>query len=57
MFHHSLTLHSSHANTSPDRRRGLALHYLRAETRYLGEASEHPCGFMRLRGHEFPGRV
>src|SRR5262249_23509350 len=32
MFHHSLTLHGSHANLTPLRRRGLAIHYLRADT-------------------------
>ena len=54
---------------TPNRRRGLALHYLRSETMYLGVGSEEqrlmtecekPRGefrFMLIRGREFDGRV
>ncbi len=69
MFHHGLNFHRTGANPTPNRRRGLALHYIRAETMYLGledeEARlltecERPRGefrFMLIRGQEFPGRV
>ncbi|MFM1850899.1 MAG: hypothetical protein RIS54_583 [Verrucomicrobiota bacterium] len=40
-FHHSLTWHGSHANTSGRPRRAIALHYMTGETRYV-EAGEHP---------------
>lgn len=69
MFHHGLNWHRTGANTTPNRRRGLALHYISAETKYLGlddeEARlmtecEKPRGefrFLLVRGQEFPGRV
>ena len=69
LFHHGLNFHRTGANPTPDRRRGLALHYLRSETMYLGVASEEqrlmtecekPRGefrFMSIRGREFDGRV
>jgi phytanoyl-CoA hydroxylase len=69
MFHHGLNFHRTGANPTPHRRRGLALHYLSAETMYLGiddeEARlmtecEKPRGefkFMLIRGQEFAGRV
>ena len=40
LFHHGLNFHRTGANSTPNRRRGLALHYLRSETLYLGVASE-----------------
>lgn len=69
MFHHGLNFHRTGANTTASRRRGLALHYIRAETMYLGIEDEEarlltecekPKGefrFMLIRGQEFPGRV
>ena len=69
MFHHGLNFHRTGANLTPHRRRGLALHYLKAETMYLGVAdeamraiieaqeTEEPFRFMLVRGQEFPGRV
>lgn len=69
LFHHGLNFHRTGANPTPKRRRGLALHYLRSETMYLGAASEEqrlmtecekPRGefrFMLIRGREFAGRV
>jgi ectoine hydroxylase-related dioxygenase (phytanoyl-CoA dioxygenase family) len=69
MFHHGLNFHRTGANTRPNRRRGLALHYIRSETMYLGIANEEqrlmtecekPRGefpFMLVRGEEFDGRV
>ena len=69
MFHHGLTWHRTGANTTPHRRRGLALHYISAETIYLGIENEEsrllvecekPKGefrFLSVRGQEFPGRA
>lgn len=69
MFHHGLNFHRTGANSTASRRRGLALHYIRAETMYMGIADEEarlltecekPRGefrFMLIRGQEFPGRV
>lgn len=69
MFHHALNFHRTGANPTPHRRRGLALHYLHAETKYLGIENEEtrlllecekPRGsfrFMLIRGKEFSGRV
>ena len=69
MFHHALNFHRTGANPTPNRRRGLALHYLNAETKYLGIDDEElrltlecekPAGsfrFMAIRGEEFPRRV
>lgn len=69
MFHHGLNFHRTGANATPNRRRGLALHYIRSETKYLGIANEEqrlmtecekPRGefrFMLVRGEEFDGRV
>jgi ectoine hydroxylase-related dioxygenase (phytanoyl-CoA dioxygenase family) len=34
-FHHALTWHGSHANTSGRRRRAIALHYMTQDTRYV----------------------
>lgn len=39
-FHHSLTLHCSGPNTTPTRRRGWSLHYVSADTRYIGTPEE-----------------
>ena len=69
MFHHGLNFHRTGANPTPNRRRGLALHYIRSETLYLGARDEDhrltmECGkpagefkFMLIRGVEFEGRV
>ncbi|NKB69281.1 MAG: hypothetical protein GKR89_19600 [Candidatus Latescibacteria bacterium] len=69
LFHHGLNFHRTGANATPHRRRGLALHYIRSETMYLGIENEQqrlmtecekPRGefrFMLIRGREFDGRV
>jgi len=57
VFHHSLLLHSSGPNASPHRRRGLVLHYVRADTRYLGLDGERRGPFPLMRGRELAGRV
>ena len=58
-FHHSLILHSSSANTSGRRRRGYAVHYMRASTwrnpAVVGAPEMPP--FKQVCGRSFPGRV
>jgi ectoine hydroxylase-related dioxygenase (phytanoyl-CoA dioxygenase family) len=58
-FHHSLILHSSSANTSGKRRRGYAVHYMRATTwrnpAVVGAPEMPP--FRQVCGRSFPGRV
>jgi phytanoyl-CoA hydroxylase len=59
-YHHSVTWHGSHANTSGRPRRAIALHFMTGETRYV-ESGEHPMkqfvtvkdGEM-LQGEHFP---
>ena len=58
-FHHSLTLHTSSANTSPQRRRAYAIHYMRASSWMdltVTDAPKMPP-FKQVRGRSFPGRV
>ncbi len=55
-FHHSLLLHRSEKNQTQNRRRGLAVHYMSAQSRWTGAADEKPS-FPLVRGHEFPGCV
>src|SRR5262249_12597926 len=40
-YHHALTWHASHANTSDRPRRAIAVHYMTGDTRYLGRRG-HP---------------
>ena len=58
-FHHSLTLHTSSANTSPQRRRGYAVHYMRAASWQDATVTDAPRmpPFKQVRGRSFPGRV
>ena len=71
-FHHSLTLHCSGPNTTPFRRRGWSIHYVSADTRYIGSPEEteyikefQDCldgpepmnGWPLIRGRSFPGCV
>ena len=67
-FHHSLTLHCSGPNRTPTRRRGWSIHYVSADTRYIGSPEEtdkvkeldilvgpEPVnGWPLIRGREFP---
>ena len=58
-FHHSLTLHCSGANQSAARRRGYAVHYMRARSfkdEAVTDAPKMPP-FKQVRGRSFPGRV
>jgi ectoine hydroxylase-related dioxygenase (phytanoyl-CoA dioxygenase family) len=57
VLHHSLTLHSSGPNRTPQRRRGLAIHYIRSSTRYIPIEGDYPGPFLLMRGREIPGRV
>lgn len=58
-FHHSLVLHQSNANTSGMRRRGYAVHYMRASSRRDERVTDAPTmpPFKQVRGRSFPGRV
>ena len=58
-FHHSLVLHRSGANVSKQRRRGYAVHYMRATTikdESVKGAPKLPP-FRQVRGHSFSGCV
>lgn len=54
-FHHSLSLHRTDANTSPNRRIGLTVAYMSAESRYLGEGTKP--SYDLVAGREFVGCV
>ena len=58
-FHHSLTLHTSSANSSPQRRRAYAIHYMRASSWKDGTVTDAPKmpPFKQVRGRSFPDRV
>jgi phytanoyl-CoA hydroxylase len=56
-FHHSLTLHYTGPNRTPDRRRGVAIHYIRAQTRYIGNPGDRQPPFLLMRGEEIAGRA
>jgi len=58
-FHHSLVLHRSSANESGMRRRGYAVHYMRANSfkdETVTDAPKMPP-FKQVRGRSLPGRV
>jgi ectoine hydroxylase-related dioxygenase (phytanoyl-CoA dioxygenase family) len=66
LFHHGLNFHRTGENRTPHRRRGLAMHFMRASTMYLPSEDEEarmlteceqPPGvfrFMSVRGREYP---
>ncbi len=58
-FHHSLVLHQSNANLSGQRRRGYAVHYMRASSRRDESVTDAPkmLPFKQVRGRSFAGRV
>ena len=58
-FHHSLVFHSSRPNTTPHRRRGSAVHYMRAATIKDETVTDAPTvpPFIQVRGQSFPGCV
>lgn len=59
-FHHALTWHGSHANTSGRPRRAIALHYMTQETRYVASGDHVMKPFVEvedgemLQGRYFP---
>lgn len=59
-YHHSLTWHGSHANTSGRPRRAIALHYMTGDTRYVAGGGHPMNPFIEvapgepLRGEHFP---
>jgi ectoine hydroxylase-related dioxygenase (phytanoyl-CoA dioxygenase family) len=55
-FHHSLTVHGSGPNHTPNRRRGLVTSYMRADSTWAGDPAKKP-NFVLLRGREHPGCV
>jgi ectoine hydroxylase-related dioxygenase (phytanoyl-CoA dioxygenase family) len=55
-FHHSCTVHGSGPNTTPNRRRGLVVSFMRADSAWVGDPAQKPA-FPLLRGHEHPGCV
>ena len=58
-FHHSLVLHRSGANRTGTRRRGYAVHYMRAGSWRDESVVDAPTvpPFRQVRGRSFPGRV
>jgi ectoine hydroxylase-related dioxygenase (phytanoyl-CoA dioxygenase family) len=55
-FHHSVLLHRSRANHTDQPRRGLAVHYMSAKSRWTNAAAPKP-GYALLRGQEYPDCV
>lgn len=55
-FHHSLILHRSGPNNTPQFRRGLAVHYMAARSRWTGDLADKP-DYALLRGVEHPNCV
>lgn len=59
-FHHALTWHGSHANTSGRPRRAIALHYMTGETHYVASGNHPMKPFVEvqdgeiLKGKAFP---
>jgi phytanoyl-CoA hydroxylase len=59
-FHHALTWHGSHANTSTRPRRAIALHYLTEQTRYVAAGQHVMKPFVEvadgevIKGEHFP---
>lgn len=58
-FHHSLVLHQSNTNLSGRRRRGYAVHYMRATSHKDGSVTDAPKmpPFKQVRGRSFPACV
>lgn len=54
-FHHSLAMHRTDANRSDDRRIGLTVAYMSAESKYIGEAPQPE--YELVTGQSFPGCV
>ena len=57
LLFHSLNLHYSSANTSANRRRAWALHYMMAKTRDLSTPEEIHVDYISVRGNSYAGYV
>ena len=57
LFFHSLNLHYSGANTSAQRRRAWALHYMMAKTKDLSAPDEVHADYISVRGNSYAGYV
>ena len=55
-FHHSLMLHKSNSNQTQNPRRGAAVHYMSATSRWTHPSLPKP-DYKLLRGQEYPGCV
>ena len=55
-FHHSVLLHRSAPNHSKQSRRGLAVHYMSARSRWTHATQSKP-DYLLVRGREHPGCV
>lgn len=60
-YHHCLTWHASHANSSARPRRAIAVHYMTGDTRFVASGGDHPMrAFVEvadgdvLEGEHFP---
>jgi phytanoyl-CoA hydroxylase len=59
-YHHALTWHGSHANTSGRPRRAIALHYMTQDTRYVASGEHVMKPFVmvadgeKMQGEHFP---
>jgi phytanoyl-CoA hydroxylase len=59
-YHHALTWHGSHANTSGRPRRAIALHFMTGDTRFVKSGEHVMKKFVRvgngevMRGKHFP---
>jgi ectoine hydroxylase-related dioxygenase (phytanoyl-CoA dioxygenase family) len=59
-YHHALTWHGSHANTSGRPRRAIALHYMTQDTRYVASGQHVMKSYVEvedgalLQGKYFP---
>jgi ectoine hydroxylase-related dioxygenase (phytanoyl-CoA dioxygenase family) len=59
-YHHALTWHGSHANTSGRPRRAIALHYMTQDTRYVASGEHVMKQFVEvtdgeiMQGKHFP---
>lgn len=59
-FHHALTWHGSHANTSTKPRRAIAIHYMTQDTRYVANGEHVMKQFVevdngeKMQGEHFP---
>jgi hypothetical protein len=52
-----LVRHYTGPNRTSHRRRGVAIHYIRAQTRYIGNPGDRQPPFLLMRGQEIPGRA